>query len=177
MKSLIAVALCAGCTSGTNDVNAGATIGGASFAVVDSASMVRTSRGLTNIVLGDFMDVCATADESARANSNQLTMLLAYYTDRDNSIPPTQLGTYPVSTLADPLPDSGPFAECGFESLDATCRIAERFCDSGTITLTRADESGYTGTFDVVIAGDHVTGSFDTTNCDGVSESGFGTCE
>lgn len=30
--------------------------------------------------------------------------------------------------------------------------------------------------FDVVIDGDRVTGTFDTMNCGDVSESGFGTC-
>jgi hypothetical protein len=56
--------------------------------------------------------------------------------------------------------------------LEATERVEV----AGEITLTRADATGYAGSFDVVIAGDHVTGSFDTANCASVSEDGFGTC-
>jgi hypothetical protein len=178
MKHLVAIALCSafGCTTSTSNVNDGAMVAGTPFTAVGAVSMVRTSRGLTNIMLGDFANVCSVADESDQATSKTLTLLLSDFTGPDDSMPPTHAGTYAVSTLTDPLPSSGPFAECGFHVTDGTCRISETPCSSGEITLTRADATGYAGTFDVVIAGDHVTGSFDTTNCANVSEDGFGTC-
>jgi hypothetical protein len=179
MKTLVAFALCSafGCTTTTSsNVNDGAVIAGTPFTATATASMVRTDRGLTNIELTDFADACSGADESEHATSKTLRLLLADYTSADESVPPSQPGTYPVSSLLDPLPSSGPYATCGFLVDDATCKISEAPCDSGQITLTRADATGYAGTFDIVIAGDHVTGSFDTSNCAGVSEEGFGTC-
>jgi hypothetical protein len=177
MKALVAFSLCSvfGCTT-TSNVNDGAKIAGTPFTSIGAASMVRTDRGLTNIVLADFVDVCSIADESDQATSETLTLLLADYTAADTSMPPMAPGTYPVSSLTDPLPTSGPYAACGFHIADAACDFSESNCTSGQITLTRADDTGYAGTFDVVIDGDHVTGSFDTMNCANVSEDGSGTC-
>jgi hypothetical protein len=178
MKLLLAsaIALAVGCTSNAGDVNDGATIAGTPFTAVGTAAMVRSNRGLTNIELTDFADVCSTADESEHATSKTLRFLLADYQSADDSVPPTHPGSYRISKLADPLPTSGPYAECGFQVDDGTCQPRITPCDSGDVTLTRADATGYAGSFDVVIAGDHVTGTFDTMNCPGVSESGFGTC-
>ena len=178
MKALVAFSLCSafGCTTSTTNVNDGAIIAGTPFTAVGAVSMVRTNRGLTNIMLGDFADVCSVADESEHATSKSLTLLLSDFTGADESTPPMHAGTYPVSSLVGPLPTSGPYAECGFQVTDGTCRLTETPCTSGEITLTRADATGYAGSFDVVIAGDHVAGNFDTANCANVSEDGFGTC-
>jgi hypothetical protein len=183
MKAFVILALgtfgSLGCSTDSGEnVDDGVEIAGTSFTAVGSASMVRSQRGLINIVVADFGNVCTVADESERPTSKQLTMLLAVRDAGDRSVPPTQPGTYEVSSLADPLPSSGPYATCGFRVTDAACQVTTNVpCDSGNIVLTRVDATGYAGTFDLVLAGDHVTGAFDTTNCDGVSESGFGTCQ
>lgn len=175
-----AVGALAGCTSSSEVTSIqGGTVAGVSFAVVDGAAMVRTSRGLTNIVLTDFADACAIADESSRPSSKQLTFLISDDVGAGSTgTPPSKPGTYTVTSLAN-LPASGPGAECGFAVLDATCHAStSASCDSGTVTLSRVDATGYAGTFDVVIAGAHVTGGFDVPSCsDGNSESGFGTCQ
>jgi hypothetical protein len=181
MKALVAFSVCSafGCTT-TSNVNDGALIAGTPFTAIGAASMVRTERGLTNIVLGNFADVCSIADESDQGSSATLTLLLSDFTDANDSTPPMQPGTYPVSSPGDPLPTSGPYAACGFHVTDAategTCDFTQTPCTSGQITLTRADATGYAGMLDVMIDGDHVTGTFDTTNCDNVSEDGLGTC-
>jgi hypothetical protein len=149
-------------------------IAGTPFTVADSGTMVRTERGLANVVLSDFADTCSVADERTHPSSKQLTFLL---TDMDADAPPSQPGTYPIYALAN-LPTTGLAGECGFLAYDATCTTTvDSECDSGTVTLTGVDAQGYTGTFDVVIDGDHVTGSFDAPTCSGVTETGFDMCE
>ena len=179
MKLLLAssLAFAAGCAGNAGDVKDGVVIAGTEFKAIGTGAMVRTSRGLTNIELTDFANTCSTADESEHATSKTLRFLLADYQNADDSVPPMQPGSYRISKLGDPLPSSGPYAECGFQVDDGTCRPTITPCDSGEVTLTRADATGYAGSFDVVLDGDHVTGSFDTTSCPGVSESGFGTCQ
>lgn len=178
MKLLLAFAatFAVGCASNSEDVSEGTTIAGTSFKAMGVGAMVRTTRGLTNIELTDFADVCSTADESEHANSKTLRFLLSDFLSKDQSVPPAQPGVYTISAVADPLPTAGPYAECGFLVDDGTCHPRITSCDSGEVTLTRADGTNYAGSFDVVIAGAHVTGAFDTTNCPGVSESGVGTC-
>ena len=170
----------AGCTSSSPSNIAGNTVGGVTFQIADGAAMVRTNRGLTNIVLTDFADTCSIADESAHPSSKQFTFLISDDVNAGSSgTPPSKPGTYTVTTLEN-LPASGPGAECGFAVLDATCKSTSMSatCDSGTVTLTRVDAQGYAGTFDVMIAGTHLTGAFDVPSCsNGNSESGFGTCQ
>ena len=181
---IAALACCATACSTTSTSTTGNSVGGnmvngVSFNVVDGAAMVRTSRGLTNIVLTDFADTCSIADESSHAMSTELAFLVTDDVSAGSSgIPPSKPGTYTVSTVAN-QPASGPAAQCGFAVLDSTCHPlpASARCESGTITLVRVDAQGYAGTFDVVIAGAHVTGSFDAPGCsNGNSESGFGSC-
>jgi hypothetical protein len=178
MKALFACAMCSaiGCTSSAGNVNDGTKIGGTSFTAAGVASIVRTERGLTNLDFTDFANACSNADESEHATSKTLRFLLSEDSSSDESVPLAQPGTYKVWSLADPLPSSGPYVICEFIVDDATCRLSLTPCDSGHITLTRADATGYAGSFEIAIAGDDVTGDFDTTNCSGVSESGFGTC-
>jgi hypothetical protein len=152
-----------------------------SFEIADGAAMVRTSRGLTNIFLTDFANTCSIADESMRPSSKQLGFTIGDDVSAGSSIaPPSKPGTYTVYSSLANAPASGPAAFCGFAVLDATCQSASgsASCDSGTVTLTRVDAGGYAGTFDVVISGTHVTGSFDVPNCsNGNSETGFGMCQ
>ena len=49
--------------------------------------------------------------------------------------------------------------------------------DAGTVALTRVDAAGYAGSYDVVLDGKHVTGSFDASSCPDVSEAGNGSCQ
>ena len=172
----------AGCTSSApaNSV-AGDRVAGVSFAVVDGAANVRTSRGLTNIVLTDFADACSVADERVHPSSKQLTFLISDDVNAGSTgTPPSKPGTYTVTSPVN-MPGRGPVAECGFAVLDATCAAsapASASCDSGTLILSRVDAQGYAGTFDVMIAGSRVTGAFDAPSCaDGDSEAGFGTCQ
>jgi hypothetical protein len=152
--------------------------------VADSATMVRTNRALANVVLTDFGDACSVADERTHPSSKMLTFLL---TDMDappatpgdsSGGPPSKPGTFQIFTL-EALPATGLVGECGFASLDGTCKseAPSGECTSGSVTLTRVDAAGYAGKFDVVIDGNHVTGTFDSPVCDNVSETGFGTCE
>ena len=169
---------CSTTTTTTGNAVAGNAIGGVSFEVVDGAAMVRTSRGLTNIVLTDFADTCSIADERARRSSKQLTFLVSDDVSAGSSgTPPSKPGTYTI--MFPNVPASGPAAQCGFAVYDATCHpLIPTPCESGTVTLTRVDAQGYAGTFDVMIAGSQVNGSFDVPSCsNGNSESGFGTCQ
>ncbi|MFT3693668.1 MAG: hypothetical protein QM831_11045 [Kofleriaceae bacterium] len=174
MKALAFVALAA-CTSTSQDVSSGVSIGGVPFTGKATSSSVRPERGLTNIDIVDFADACSIADESSQPSSKDLRFLLTE-TNGDTRSSPSGPGTYAIGF---PMPpDSGPYAECGLYVYDATCQITQMIpAESGSVTLTRVDANGYTGTFDVTIDGDEITGSFDTTNCANASEDGFGVCD
>jgi hypothetical protein len=171
MRTIVAAVFstCLGCT--TSDSKPAEL----PFTVADSAAMVRTSRGLTNIMLTDFVDSCSVADERMHPNAQTFTFLLS---DFDADGPPSGPGTYQMYTL-EALPMTGLAGECGIIADDATCRIAlGPRCTSGSVTLTRVDAQGYAGTYDVVLDnGDHLAGAFDSPSCPDVSEAGFGVCQ
>jgi hypothetical protein len=147
---------------------------GTPFEVTSSASVVRTNRGLTNLLFTDFDDPCSIADESQHPGAAAFGFLLA---DLDAGVPPAGPGTYPIYTL-EALPLTGLVGECGYGVLDGACHaVTSGTCTSGTVTLTRVDAAGYAGHFDVVIDEKHVTGTFDSPSCPVVSEAGFGTCQ
>ena len=109
--------------------------------------MVRTDRQIANVELSDFADTCSVADERSHPNSKLFSFLLA---DLDAATPPSQPGTYQIYSLEN-LPTTGQVGECEFGVLDATCHATTLdVCDSGTVTLTRVDDQGYAGSFDVV---------------------------
>jgi hypothetical protein len=164
-----------GCSTTPSTSIDGGMIAGTEFTVVDSATMVRTNRGLANVMLSDYADTCSVADEREHPSSKQLTFLL---TDADADAAPSAPGTFQLYTLEN-LPTTGLVGECGFAALDATCQATSSSmpCSSGTVVLTRVDDTGYAGTFDVVLNDVHVTGSFDAPTCPDVSETGFGTCQ
>lgn len=56
-----------------------------------------------------------------------------------------------------------------YVALYANCQLASSALgNSGTVTLSSVGGGSYSGTFDVTFStGDHVTGSFDASNCAG----------
>jgi hypothetical protein len=146
---------------------------GAPFPVADSVAMVRTNRRLTNIDLTSFTDGCSIADERSHPNTDDFRFMLA---DLDADAPPSAPATYDVYPLLR-YPTKGLAARCGTISSDDTCKLTITECTSGVVTLTRVDASGLAGSFDVMLDGQRVTGSFDAPACPDVSEGGILTCQ
>jgi hypothetical protein len=102
-------------------------------------------------------------------NDQTLLLRLASRTQDQSgakTLPPSVAGEYPIVREV-AIPVSGNFAVLDFVVIDSTCTASQTMeSDGGKVTLTRIDAKGYTGTFDVTFtSGDHVTGSFDTTDC------------
>ena len=87
-------------------------------------------------------------------------------------------GTYTVSNNL----TTAHLASGFLSATDASCHDPTRaMANAGTITLTRASprhgDPGYAGTFDLRFDnGDHLTGSFDATECSAFAQSHATTC-
>ena len=151
------------CTSDTPG-----TINGEAFTIMDSATFVRTSRGLANVDLTDFVGTCASGASMYPKNSKDLRFLLA---DADADTPPTSPGTFTVHTLEEQV--SGLYAECSVFAYDSACTGSDLMCTGGSVTLTAVDTSGtghLAGSYDVMLGDDHLSGSFDAPTCANVNE-------
>jgi hypothetical protein len=88
-------------------------------------------------------------------------------------------GIYTVHTLETINGFQGMVAAVQFAVNDATCTTTTGPVEAtgGTLTVTRVDATGYTGSFDLTFGSDHVTGTFSTGTCSalGTVTSGF-TC-
>ncbi len=125
------------------------------------------------ITLTDATNACGLFEREqdlAGASSLQL-----YVTKQDGTYPPIPAGTYGYSTLT----DDGPpilFAITR-QTLDGTCQpISPEHGEQGSITLTRIDEQGAAGTFDVFVGGEELTGTFDGSYCPRPSSFATRTC-
>jgi len=86
---------------------------------------------------------------------------------------PTATGTYTVYSQAATAGKTGNVATALYGATDANCvPVSSIETTSGTVTLTRVDSSGYSGTFDITFSdASHVTGSFSASKCAAYSPS------
>jgi hypothetical protein len=95
-----------------------------------------------------------------------------------NSVAPPTAGIYTVHTLATISGFQGMVAAAQFAVDDASCNATTGPIEatSGTLTVTRVDATGYTGTFDLTFGTDHVTGTFNTGTCSALGTVTSFTC-
>ena len=155
--------------------NVGGTVGGQTLAANDAISNL-VSVGDASQVLAAWILITTVPDECGVAKArqmlksgSQLLLALGISPSPDRLTPPT-MGTYTVSADAK---QRGRVAAAGFSVADASClRTSSVQATSGVVTLTRVDETGYGGIFDLVFADPpgRLTGTFNTGTC-----SSFGT--
>jgi hypothetical protein len=104
----------------------------------------------SDIVMTDFADTCAIAGSSnLKANSNVLLLHILQGT--------LQTGTLPIGSST---------VDAQFANFDSTCNSPKgESAGGGSVTITAVDGCGVTGTFDLTLNSDHVTGSFRAAAC------------
>ena len=98
-------------------------------------------------------------------NGKELDVILGTQTTSGLMAPSP--GSYTVYASG-AVPATGNVASVTFTSRDGSCVATSSVeAESGTITLSHTDPSGYTGTFDLTFpnGAGHLTGSFDTSTC------------
>jgi hypothetical protein len=144
------VASCGGSNGSAADPVGFATAQGAAFVPMDAVSYSGT------IAVTDFSGFCAFGLAAAKAGAHYM-----YFSFDGGSFP---LGVTPVG--------SGVQVQSVAE--DKMCGSVAQIAERGTITLSRVDGSGVTGTFDVLFGASEVSGSFTAPSC---TDPGDGTCQ
>jgi hypothetical protein len=190
--AMLALSLCAAC-GGSNAVGGAATVTGtlggsalgakvaysaASNLTIGSQS---TPIGVT-VIIGDVAVACGDfSANSTPKNSRFLAFTVVNKSDA-NTFGAIVPGTYPIYAFNDPnYPAAGKSGFGTFATFDATCQgSGSEIKTGGSVTITAVDSSlAASGTFDLTtVAGDHVTGSFQSTACSSLnSQSDAGaTC-
>jgi hypothetical protein len=145
------------------------------------SNVLRSSTSsLGAIVITNVDSTCAKINASQSPKNAQLMTVAIGTRGTGSLVAPTAPGTFPVYSFNDGLFVQGPFAVFGFESRDAFCHRNASYdvISGGTLTLTRVDANGYSGTFDVTFTSSpssHVTGSFSTALCTALTTNSTAT--
>jgi hypothetical protein len=91
---------------------------------------------------------------------------------------PAASGVYTVHGSSTIRTATGNVAVALYVATDANCNVVTQIeATSGTITLTRADATGLSATFDITFSdASHVTGSFAANRCTSLTPSAQGIC-
>jgi hypothetical protein len=178
-----ASAICAACSSpssaptSTGTGSATGTIHGMTLAIADAFSVEAPLNGepLTelDVALSNVAGLCGASSYSASTAILEITLLLTSTNGSPAVIDqPVVLSIDNAMTLVSYLAQPG--SQCntftstdnnGSESTMTTFAVFES-ATSGTVTITKADATGVTGSFTAVFAsGDTLSGSFDAPAC------------
>ncbi len=163
-------------TSGAGDVKGGVVTGcsvggtllGSDFAAQDCTSLVAATEAgktTTDIFITDFADDCSLLQSNPhalKANAKVLNFHL------------TTSGALAVGTYT----QDGTTLDAQYAANDAACHPSQsESAASGTVTVSTADASGYSGTFDLHLgSSDHVTGAFNAATCTLTATGGPAEC-
>jgi len=178
-KAMLAAALfCGACGGSSGPASVNGNIGGESMGAQDAVSNVTTqgadSQGF--IFITNAPATCSKLQANQQPkNAKALGIGVANVT-ASNFSAPTGTGTftvYPSSSVG-----LGNAAVVEYVATNATCQpIADIEATSGTVTLTRVDNNGYAGSFDITFSdGSHVTGNFTASRCAALSDTISGAC-
>jgi hypothetical protein len=182
-KGILAVALfaCGACGGGSStNATVNGTISGQSMGAQDSVSNVLTSSGNSEglILITNAGNTCGklTANQQPR-NAKAIFIDMATQTTTTFSAPAAS-GAYTVYSSGTIGNVTGNVALALYAATDANCNpVTSIEATSGTVTLTRVDSTGYSGTFDITFSdASHVTGSFTAGKCTALSTNIQGTC-
>jgi hypothetical protein len=168
--------LLAGCSSskgsGGSTTSGSATINGTfnvdnngtpvTETLVAKDAIVASQSGGFGIIIGDYSGICAVGFANTKASSNVLTI---------NTMPGLTLdlaaGTFSVGTDL----------EVAYTNFDSSCGSPYgETATGGTVVITSVGADNATGTFDITLNTDHITGSFDAAMCANTSSDAGVTC-
>ena len=158
---------CSGNSSGSATVLG--SVGGQVFSEVDAMAGTRTSGTDTfaDIVLADRAGLCEAASRYWLRKSLHAVRIDLYQSTAEGDRAPSAPGTYNVVTIGGPVYARRAYVEA--RTTDENCAaVASQSAKatSGTVTLTKASNGSYAGTFDVTLeSGDRLTGSFEAPDC------------
>ncbi len=151
------------------------TLQGATLTVADTAYGTRVPGGggsNTVIVLTSYAGVCTQLDNNHLGKNGQVLVLVVvdYDTMTKAQSAISAPGTYVVFGNGTPTSHT---AAGNYFTTTMTCQVPanEEPASSGTVTITAFSASSISGTFDVILGSDHVTGSFTAPFCAGVSNT------
>lgn len=151
------------------------TLQGATLTVADTAYGTRIPGGggsNTVLVLTGYAGVCTQLDNNHLGKNGQVLVLsvLDYDTVTKAQSAISAPGTYVVFGNGTPTSHA---AGGNYFTTTMTCQVPanEEPASSGTVTITALSASSISGTFDVILGSDHVTGSFTAPFCAGVSNT------
>lgn len=175
LVALVGVACGGGSGGSTSSGNsATGTVAGTAFAAKDaiyttagSTSGFDLGTGPVTVVSIESNPGACAAEQSRKATLSTLDvdMALAAVDSSGTTRAVSATGTYQVTVNAPT--SAGLYAQVGFEPL---CKmggpmISVTSATGGSVTITSIDGSHIAGTLDLIFGNDHVTGSFDATNC------------
>jgi hypothetical protein len=145
-----------GCGSGSNgaggatgSASATGTLQGVTFTPMDAVSYSG------DVALADFAGICAFGLSEAKPGATYLYLVFVG-------------GSVVVGST-----DVGSSLQVQSVVADPSCKSTIENATAGTVTISQADASQVTGTFDLTFAEDHLSGSFIAPTC---SHPGDGQC-
>lgn len=137
------------------------------FAFQDPTTVDAGTRQDLTVKITDYLGACglAMANDSHKANASYLKLEV-----KQLSASPIGPGTYPIESSTDA--GTNGYAEASFKIYDAACAVTSTKASAGSITIGAASASEVTGTFQLTIGADVVSGSFTAPVCAGASGSG-----
>ncbi|HEX8107960.1 MAG TPA: hypothetical protein VF516_09550 [Kofleriaceae bacterium] len=153
------------------------TVHGQSIMIDDAVSAAVTTDivGVTihgaAIVMANAKDLCSDAmSNTSHPNERGVFIVLTDINGMTFNTP-TAPGTYSIYQGTGTPPAKTAFFDVS--ATDATCKdvaAQDASATSGTVTLTSVSGNRFSGNFDLVLdSGDHVTGSFDPSECPAVN--------
>jgi hypothetical protein len=144
---------CGGGSSGASGATGSATttgtLQGAPFTPMDAVSYSG------DVAIADFSGICAFSLSEAKPGA---TYLYLFFVGGSVVVGATDVGaSLQVQSVV----------------VDQSCNSTIENATTGTVTISQADASGVTGTFDLTFAEDHISGSFVAPTC---SHPGDGQC-
>jgi len=185
VRQVVVPLACAALACGGGGANAtfSGTIHGQTFSPEDAISSTATVEYFGSaawIVLTDANGLCASLTANQDFRSTKTLTLVLWSNVNQTPGPPAGIGTFSVYAGTGARPDNMVLAE--FVAYDATCSFTPSTepadATSGSVTLTRNSGGSYEGTFVLIFNGndpvagtsnDRVTGTFNTSNCPGLS--------
>jgi len=177
-----AMVVCGACGSGgSGSATVNGTIGGESMSAQDAVSNTLTSGSTSQglLLITTALNTCAKLSANQQPkNTKAIAIGIFQQAGSGGFSAPAAPGTYLVMKANEVSGITGNLALATYEATDANCNQTILIGSSGgTVTLTRVDSGGYSGTFDITFSdASHVMGSFATNNCAALALNLGGTC-
>jgi len=189
-KAILAVALLAlgfACGGGsgptynlTGTATATGTVGGQTMTNPGDAISNLFSQGSSSagaILISTSANLCSLSNAHQKLKSAR-SLAIVMGIQSGNSVAAPTVGTYTFYTQAASNTAQGNVATALFAVSDAGCNATSTFQSvSGTLTVTRVDATGYTGTYNINFgATDSLSGNFSTGTCSAFPVTASTTC-